>query len=426
MRRSVVRDSVCTVVCCTGFVSAAAGDVVYSVDFGGPSGLVPDLLYTTPGVVLSPPISVGGGLGMGLGRPGDNLNGLASNEVEDVWVFCWSVDEFAMGLPLVAAARTSLGLPTFDMFHQSLRDQQAADGFVTTEAWDVNGILPPPISLGVFENILAINQGGVYFQTYCLLPDIDPPVFNFVGNAQDNIDAETRVPDAQNLPPLYYTLTPRSTSLQFLPAGPVGSGCDIFYDNNPTNPGSESLFADGPALGLIEPSGVFQGDDIDALIVRDVNANGLFEEGTAAAADEGPGPGGDWVIFSLSPGSPTLTLLGASPGDLILRRNGTLTVLAQASQMGVAPNDNIDAVDGISLVNMSVQDTLDAIFPEAEVCQGDLSGDDVVDLVDVNIVLGSFGVSAAGDADGDGQTGLSDLNLVLTWFGSVCGQSAEE
>lgn len=50
----------------------------------------------------------------------------------------------------------------------------------------------------------------------------------------------------------------------------------------------------------------------------------------------------------------------------------------------------------------------------------DLSGDGVVNLTDLNIVLANFGAGDGGDINGDGQTNLTDLNAVLASFGSAC------
>lgn len=54
-------------------------------------------------------------------------------------------------------------------------------------------------------------------------------------------------------------------------------------------------------------------------------------------------------------------------------------------------------------------------------CLGDATGDDAVDLADLNLVLANFGnAGAAGDVTGDGQVDLADLNLVLANFGTGC------
>ncbi|MFG0293970.1 MAG: hypothetical protein ACF8MJ_12565 [Phycisphaerales bacterium JB050] len=54
-------------------------------------------------------------------------------------------------------------------------------------------------------------------------------------------------------------------------------------------------------------------------------------------------------------------------------------------------------------------------------CPGDATGDDAVDLADLNLVLTNFGnTGESGDVTGDGQVDLADLNLVLANFGTGC------
>ncbi len=54
-------------------------------------------------------------------------------------------------------------------------------------------------------------------------------------------------------------------------------------------------------------------------------------------------------------------------------------------------------------------------------CDGDVTGDDQVNLADLNLVLANFGSSTTeGDATGDGEVDLADLNLVLANFGDNC------
>lgn len=57
-------------------------------------------------------------------------------------------------------------------------------------------------------------------------------------------------------------------------------------------------------------------------------------------------------------------------------------------------------------------------------CPGDASGDDQVDLTDLNLVLFNFGNAVApgtnGDVNDSGSVDLADLNLVLFNFGSNC------
>lgn len=57
----------------------------------------------------------------------------------------------------------------------------------------------------------------------------------------------------------------------------------------------------------------------------------------------------------------------------------------------------------------------------ASPCPGDVTGDEVVDLGDLNLVLANFGTdSLEGDATLDGTVGLEDLNAVLAAFGGSC------
>ncbi|MCA9292530.1 MAG: hypothetical protein KDA20_01810 [Phycisphaerales bacterium] len=55
-------------------------------------------------------------------------------------------------------------------------------------------------------------------------------------------------------------------------------------------------------------------------------------------------------------------------------------------------------------------------------CPGDVTGDEVVDLDDLQVLLFNFGVvnPPAGDADGDNDVDLDDLQLLLFNFGSLC------
>jgi hypothetical protein len=54
-------------------------------------------------------------------------------------------------------------------------------------------------------------------------------------------------------------------------------------------------------------------------------------------------------------------------------------------------------------------------------CPGDATGDLMVDLADLNLVLANFGADGTeGDVTGDGAVDLADLNLVLANFGTGC------
>lgn len=59
----------------------------------------------------------------------------------------------------------------------------------------------------------------------------------------------------------------------------------------------------------------------------------------------------------------------------------------------------------------------------ASECQGDITGDDIVDFSDLNALLATFGASGTdlpADLDGSGTVDFSDLNEVLARFGTDC------
>lgn len=64
---------------------------------------------------------------------------------------------------------------------------------------------------------------------------------------------------------------------------------------------------------------------------------------------------------------------------------------------------------------------LGSIAADTPVCDGDVTGDALVNLADLNLVLANFGSNTSqGDANGDGLVNLADLNLVLANFGTNC------
>jgi len=70
--------------------------------------------------------------------------------------------------------------------------------------------------------------------------------------------------------------------------------------------------------------------------------------------------------------------------------------------------------------------TLTVVFElEQSPCLGDLDGDGLVGLDDLNLVLMNFGTAsgatlATGDVSGDGAVDLEDLNIILITFGNQC------
>jgi hypothetical protein len=115
---------------------------------------------------------------------------------------------------------------------------------------------------------------------------------------------------------IYLTLAPGSPTLALLGA----TSADILASGADFVPGVWA--AGGADLGLQA------GDVIDALC--------LFEDGDGVYGQ------GDRLLFSLARGSPTLTVQGASPADLLVPAPPRVAVLAAA--LGLEATDNIDAL----------------------------------------------------------------------------------
>lgn len=375
---------------------------VFSVAPGGPSGLDPDRVYmSTPGG----PTPIAGGPGSGLGLPGDDIDGLSTSILDEEWVFCWSVAPGSIG---VHNAVLRGPLPPFNLNNQAANNQQTGDGYLSTEAWNRFGPVPP-LGLGLFTNALAINQGGTYFTTLGLLPDVDPSVVVPLKTPLDDVDAEMDPIDPdQPLPPIFFSVSGNSPSLSSLPLSPIPSGADIFFDPDPTIGGDEQLYAHGQQLGLIITPDPAIRDDIDALAVFDAIPDGIFDPIE-----------GEYIIFSLRPDSPSLAELGASAADLLIYDHEGLRVLVQGIDMGLANGDDLNAARPIGLIGPNVASTFEAVFGLPG-CPGDTNGDSVVNLADLNLVLANFGTGSDGDVNGDGVVDLADLNLVLANFGTDC------
>jgi hypothetical protein len=70
-------------------------------------------------------------------------------------------------------------------------------------------------------------------------------------------------------------------------------------------------------------------------------------------------------------------------------------------------------------------DVVDMGACEFQYCFGDLDGDGDVDLTDLSILLGNYGMTSGaeyedGDLDGDGDVDLSDLSALLSVYGATC------
>lgn len=109
-----------------------------------------------------------------------------------------------------------------------------------------------------------------------------------------------------------------------------------------------------------------------------------------------------------------------------------------SASAGVAGTQNVITMDTSTLgvMNGTLTITSDAVEEPTRLvtllgevisgapCAGDVDGNNVVDLTDLAVILGNFGVSPAtraqGDLDGNGVVDLSDLAEVLGQFGNTC------
>jgi hypothetical protein len=278
---------------------------VFSIDVASPS--VPavnpaDILHAGPGRHVT-------AADLGL-RPGDNLDALSGglDIVTGSDVIHFSIDRESTGV------QGPFSGYNWDAFAQAILNQQAGDIFVTTNS---QGIQSAPQGI----NYLDVNQ-----HQFGLVPlgTMFPPLFNNQNNDQDNVDAysmeefnfdlTTGKPEV----PVYFSLGAGSPTLAALGA----SAADILvYD--PDNGLSVAL--SHTSMGLLET------DDIDALALN-------FSAET----------GGPRAYYSLSRGSDTVGLLGASPADVFLTDfsgTGSSLVIYEAADLGLAAEDNVDALE---------------------------------------------------------------------------------
>jgi hypothetical protein len=134
-----------------------------------------------------------------------------------------------------------------------------------------------------------------------------------------------------------------------------------------------------------------------------IDAVGAFEFPTVA------GLAGYWARVSVHvPESlaiyPLYVAEQQQPGTLVFARG----VLAWSTNSSVAQPPTVRETPWV----------LGVILPTA--CPGDVDGDLDVDIDDLLLVLGGFGVGSGGDADGDGDTDLDDVLQVLGTLGANC------
>ncbi len=285
---------------------------------GGPSGYSAESVYGPP--FGPPPLTGPGATPVLLPPPPPNPPALPGTYVVDALssgadagsVYLYSVGLGAVGLPASPVAfEVTVGTPL----------SQAFPGPPAV------GPLPPEAAGDIF----VLPAGPVFGLPALALPLAFPSIptdeFMLALNVGDNLNGFTyRVP-----------LLGIGTALYSLAAGGLGPGpylpADIISPLLPLGvpwaaPAALSLDSLGPGS-----------DDIDALIAQDFGAVGFGL--------------GDFVAFSLTPASATLTIAGPGyapgGGDLLVPDGADADALPDifipAAAFGLAPGDNLDAIE---------------------------------------------------------------------------------
>ena len=247
---------------------------------------------------------------------GDELDAL-SHGMDALWglhVVYFSVDRAAQ-----SQAGGLLDSANFNVYSQAGLNQEAGDIFATIDSAGVASYPRGDNMIHQHQSFLGLVPNILWFQ-------------NNTGEELDNLDAlsfeesdltNDGVPDVNT----YFSLGPNASSGLNSPTLTANgwSGADILVD---MPGGGLSVFASAASMGLDAEE-----DDIDALVVLDMNRNGAPDAG-------------DRAMFSLAPGSKTLTDNAYSPGDLFATTfSQGHVVLYEAENLGLLGTDNLDALE---------------------------------------------------------------------------------
>ena len=340
---------------------------------------------------------------LGLGLSADELDAqsVANADVAPVASFAllFCVDAATTGTAAPDPHLVLMGVP-YNVADQALRGQAAGDQFMSTTVFSQAATRELVAAVDLANNVLVRNnfdEGGTDFVASPLSSAADV----VENEPQDRVDATAVL--TPETAAIYFSVSTGSPSLTGLHGRPLPSGADIFVftpsegvateGGRRDDPGSEPTEAAAaqpcpsdccraadevyvncinegytveycaaeahevlttclqaecgitppPPPGLYVSSldlGLRQCDDIDALIVFDTNADGVFN-------------GTDKVLFSLTPDSPSLaTIPGASPtgaaADVFVMSPDAQEPAIFVSTAGLGlghPGDNIDALD---------------------------------------------------------------------------------
>lgn len=301
------------------------------------------------------------GSAFGLSREEDELDALSGPNdhiaLPQSFALLFSVDELSRGLAPPDPLLIERDVP-YNAFDQAIRGHAAGDEYQSTLLVTLPTLAITPPTDTDWNNVLLRNnfdEGGTDFAA---APETSAADIVFNEN-QDRVDAMAVVDLATSA--IYFSASRNSPSLPGLPGQTEPSGANIcvnalaVYQNaeqacsdtynqqrascraallSQPNDSPSTLYASYADLHLL------QDDDIDAMVVFDVNADGLFN-------------GVDFVLFSLTADSPSLALIpGASEiaaaADVfaVSADQPGIRLVASAAELGLGDaSDNIDALD---------------------------------------------------------------------------------
>ncbi len=341
---------------------------------------------------------------LGLGAAGDDLDALSGGNKffssQVTFALRFSVTRESTGNVPPEPGLVALSLP-YNVMDQAGRGHQAGDEFLSLRLFNLSG--PVGRAAASLDNHTMVknnyDEGG---SDYAARPETHARSMA-VGQPQDNVDALASV-DAGAA--MFYSATSNSPSLGSLPGSANPSGAHIFR----LALAQISIYASYAQLGL-QPT-----DDVDAIVIFDANADGVFN-------------GSDRILFSLTPASPSLAVIpgaGANgAADVFIAAPGQAAQLfTTALSLGLAgENDDIDALE----ILICVDATTCASAHGIRSVQGDFDDDGDVDDSDLETFDGCYRGQGQpyepgcefGDFDSDDDIDCNDgQRFVLAWSGA--------
>jgi len=350
---------------------------------------------------------------LGLIAVGDNLNALSfgfdelNPEPINYAVLSFSVDTGSIGIPFTAVELEFLSGTSYGPPHDvPAPPEQIADIFYTPLN-ATNFLIYDEKDPNCFNFNMTVTN--LIPTTSNCTPGGDPPP-GWPGGAfpEDtdaleisNIFSIGMDQDMNNLidtiiAPVFFSIEIFSTSfgfpaLDFRPGPPDGvtSPDDILVTPSPG--GFYGIFASG-----VIDIGLMIDDDIDALCLQDKGTIGFLD------------PGLDEALFSLTPFSPILPIIGGSPADIFYTDfTGTFSLYSPAIGLGLLVSDNVDALDCQCLIDTTIMydygDAPDPTYPTLLVNFG------ARHKIDTLVFLGTL---IDGEADGQPNSDATGDNIV--------------